>query len=101
MAAFFWRFRGEPYQVSECLRRALHYSPQHQKDIALISLANILHRGRYSLEAAVVVHAALDINKDLNVNHFTLGNIYAVSLSYHGNIYAVSQLPWQHLRRKS
>ena len=46
--------------------------------MALISLANVLHRARYSNEAAVVVHAALDVSKELNVNHFTLGNIYAV-----------------------
>ena len=51
-----------------------------QKDVALISLANILHRAHYSNEAAIVVHAALDVSKELNVNHFTLGNIYAVSL---------------------
>lgn len=51
-----------------------------QKDVALISLANILHRARYSSEAAIVVQAALDVSKELNVNHFTLGNIYAVSI---------------------
>ena len=49
------------------------------KDVALISLANVLHRAHYSNEAAVVVHAAIDVSKELNVNHFTLGNIYAVS----------------------
>ena len=51
-----------------------------QKDVALISLANVLHRAHYSHEAAVVVHAALDVSRELNVNHFTLGNIYAVSI---------------------
>ena len=55
-----------------------------QKDVALISLANVLHRARYSNEAAVVVHAALDVSKELNVNHFTLGNIYAVSFNSYG-----------------
>jgi len=49
-----------------------------QKDVALISLANVLHRAQKSNEAAIVVHAALDVSKELNVNHFTLGNIYAV-----------------------
>ena len=49
------------------------------KDVALISLANVLHRAHYSNEAAVVVHAAIDVSKELNVNHFTLGNIDAVS----------------------
>lgn len=52
-----------------------------QKDVALISLANVLHRAQNSNEAAIVVHAALDVSKELNVNHFTLGNIYAVSSS--------------------
>ena len=51
-----------------------------QKDVALISLANVLHRSRYSNEAAIVVHAALEVSRELNVNHFTLGNIYAVSV---------------------
>ena len=51
-----------------------------QKDVALVSLANVLHRSHYSNEAAIVMHAALDVSHDLNVNHFTLGNIYAVSI---------------------
>ena len=59
--------------------------------MALISLANVLHRAHYSTEAAVVVHAALEVSRELNVNHFTLGNIYAVSrYSY---IYSSSCLP--------
>ncbi len=57
------------------------------KDVALISLANVLHRARFSNEAAVVVHAALDVSKELNVNHFTLGNIYAVSASKRGFLF--------------
>ncbi|XP_041366225.1 tetratricopeptide repeat protein 17-like isoform X2 [Gigantopelta aegis] len=86
MAAFYWRIKGEPYQAIECVRRALHYSPRYQKDVALISLANILHRARYSNEAAIVVHAALDVSKELNVNHFTLGNIYAVLGEYNKSV---------------
>lgn len=60
----------------------LEISFRMHKDVALISLANVLHRARYSNEAAIVVHAALDVSKELNVNHFTLGNIYAVSTMY-------------------
>ncbi|KAK3103819.1 hypothetical protein FSP39_022148 [Pinctada imbricata] len=86
MAAFFWRIKGDPYRTIECVRRALHYSPRNQKDVALISLANVLHRARYSNEAAVVVHAALDVSKELNVNHFTLGNIYAVMAEYNKSV---------------
>lgn len=86
MAAFFWRIKGDPYLTIECLRRALHYSPRMHKDVALISLANVLHRARYSNEAAIVVHAALDVSKELNVNHFTLGNIYAVMAEYNKSV---------------
>ncbi|KAK2174533.1 hypothetical protein NP493_797g01042 [Ridgeia piscesae] len=77
MAAFYWRIKGDPYHVIECVRRALHFSPRWQKDVALVSLANVLHRSHFSNEAAIVMHAALDVSHDLNVNHFTLGNIYA------------------------
>ena len=86
MASFYWRIKGEPYHVLECLRRALHFSPRMQKDVALISLANVLHRTRYSNEAAIVVHAALDVSKELNVNHFTLGNVYAVLAEYNKSV---------------
>ncbi|XP_076450500.1 tetratricopeptide repeat protein 17-like isoform X3 [Babylonia areolata] len=86
MAAFYWRIKGEPFEAIECIRRALHYSPRHQKDVALISLANILHRARYSNEAAILVHSALDLSRELNVNHFTLGNIYAVLGEYNKSI---------------
>jgi tetratricopeptide (TPR) repeat protein len=86
MAAFYWRIKGDPYHVIECLRRALHFSPRLHKDVALISLANVLHRSRYSNEAAIVVHAALEVSRELNVNHFTLGNIYAVLAEYNKSV---------------
>jgi len=56
--------------VFECYRQ--------QKDVALVSLSNILHQVHYSNEAAIVIHAAVDVSRELNVNYFTLGNIYAV-----------------------
>ncbi|CAD5117844.1 DgyrCDS6590 [Dimorphilus gyrociliatus] len=86
MAAFYWRIKGNAFNVVECLRRALHFSPRQHKDVALISLANILHRAKRSKEAAVLLHAAIDINSDLNVNHFTLGNIYAVLGDYNKSV---------------
>lgn len=86
MAAFYWRIKGNPYHAVECIRRALHHSPRLQKDVALISLANIMHRARFSNEAAILVHAALEVSKELNVNHFTLGNIYAVLGEYNKSI---------------
>lgn len=48
------------------------------RDIAYVSLGNILHRSKYSHEAAIVLEASIDLSSNLNVNHFTLGNVYAV-----------------------
>ena len=51
---------GNSYESIECLRRSLHFSPRKHADVALLNLANVLHRGRFSSEAAIVLHAALD-----------------------------------------
>lgn len=86
MAAYFWRVRGDATNAIECVRRALHYSPREHKDIALISLGNILHHSHLSEEAAIVVHAGVDIAPDNAICHFTLGNIYAVLSDYNKSI---------------
>lgn len=57
---------------------ALRISRQ-QKDVALVNMANILHRAHFSADAAILAHAALDLTSDLFTSHYTLGNIYAVS----------------------
>lgn len=75
-AAIYWRIVGHSYNAVECLRRALHYSPREHKDLALVSLANVLHRSRYSLDAAILMHAALESTSDFDIVYFTLGNIY-------------------------
>lgn len=76
LAAIYWRVAGYSYNGVECLRRALHYSPREHKDLALVSLANILHRSKYSLDAAILMHAALETTSDYDIVYFTLGNIY-------------------------
>ncbi len=52
---------------------------RQQKDVALVNMANILHRAHFSADAAILAHAALDLTSDLFTSHYTLGNIYAVS----------------------
>ena len=52
---------------------------RQQKDIALASMANVLHRAKYSLDAAILMHAALETSNELDIAYFSLGNIYAVS----------------------
>ncbi|KAI5936353.1 tetratricopeptide repeat protein 17 isoform X4 [Manis javanica] len=85
MASFYWRIKNEPYQVVECAMRALHFSSRRNKDIALVNLANILHRAHFSADAAVVVHAALD-DSDFFTSYYTLGNIYAMLGEYNHSV---------------
>ncbi|XP_034536247.1 tetratricopeptide repeat protein 17 [Notolabrus celidotus] len=79
MASFYWRMKNEPQRAVDCVVRALHFSPRQQKDVALVNMANILHRAHFSADAAILAHAALDLTSDLFTSHYTLGNIYAVS----------------------
>lgn len=82
MAAYYWRIHGDAAGAIECVRRALHFSPREFKDVTLINLGNILHLSHMSEEAAIVVHAAVDIAPNNAICHFTLGNIYAVLADY-------------------
>ncbi|GIY63194.1 tetratricopeptide repeat protein 17, partial [Caerostris extrusa] len=82
MAAYYWRIQGNATNAIECVRRALHYSPREFKDISLINLGNILHLSHLPEEAAIVVHAAVDVAPTNAICHFTLGNIYAVLADY-------------------
>ena len=59
---------------------------RNHKDLALVSLANILHQSKYSLDAAILMHAALEITNDYDIVYFTLGNIYGVRFSIFCNL---------------
>uniref|UniRef100_A0A6I8NVZ2 Tetratricopeptide repeat protein 17 n=1 Tax=Ornithorhynchus anatinus TaxID=9258 RepID=A0A6I8NVZ2_ORNAN len=85
MASFYWRIKNEPYQVVECAMRALHFSSRHNKDVALVNLANVLHRAHFSADAAIVIHAALD-ESDFFTSYYTLGNIYAMLGEYNHSV---------------
>lgn len=54
------------------------FTRRQQKDVALVNMANVLHRAHFSADAAILAHAALDLTSDLFTSHYTLGNIYAV-----------------------
>nr|XP_015193805.1 PREDICTED: tetratricopeptide repeat protein 17 isoform X1 [Lepisosteus oculatus]XP_015193806.1 PREDICTED: tetratricopeptide repeat protein 17 isoform X1 [Lepisosteus oculatus] len=106
LAAFYWRMKNEPQQVVECAVRALHFSPRQHKDIALVNMANVLHRAHFSADAAILVHAALDMTSDFLTSHYTLGNIYAMLGEYNHSVlcydHALQAKPGfeQALRRK-
>ncbi|XP_075423349.1 tetratricopeptide repeat protein 17 isoform X3 [Ascaphus truei] len=86
MAAFYWRIKNEPYHVVECAMRALHFSSRPNKDVALVNMANVLHRAHFSADAAILVHAALDVSSDFLTSHYTLGNIYAMLGEYNHSV---------------
>ncbi|XP_047436087.1 tetratricopeptide repeat protein 17 [Mugil cephalus] len=91
MASFYWRMKNEPQRAVDCVVRALHFSPRQHKDIALVNMANILHRAHFSADAAILAHAALDLTSDLFTSHYTLGNIYAMLGEYNHSVLCYEQ----------
>uniref|UniRef100_A0A3B4EZ55 Tetratricopeptide repeat domain 17 n=1 Tax=Pundamilia nyererei TaxID=303518 RepID=A0A3B4EZ55_9CICH len=91
MASFYWRMKNEPQKAVDCVVRALHFSPRQHKDIALVNMANILHRAHFSADAAILAHAALDLTSDLFTSHYTLGNIYAMLGEYNHSVLCYEQ----------
>uniref|UniRef100_A0A8C6Q537 Tetratricopeptide repeat domain 17 n=1 Tax=Nothobranchius furzeri TaxID=105023 RepID=A0A8C6Q537_NOTFU len=91
MASFYWRMKNEPQKALDCVMRALHFSPRQHKDVALINMANILHRAHFSADAAILAHAALDLTSDLFTSHYTLGNIYAMLGEYNHSVLCYEQ----------
>ena len=61
LIGFFMFFPGNPKHSIECLRRALHYSPNIVKDVGYIALANVFHRHGYVKEAVIAARASLDV----------------------------------------
>ncbi|XP_066510561.1 tetratricopeptide repeat protein 17-like [Hoplias malabaricus] len=91
LASFYWRMKNEPRRAVDCVIRALHFSPRQHKDVALVNMANILHRAHFSADAAILAHAALDISTDLLISHYTLGNIYAMLGEYNHSVLCYEQ----------
>ncbi|CAI8054896.1 Tetratricopeptide repeat protein 17 [Geodia barretti] len=76
VASLYWRVSGNPKHSIECLRRALHYSPNIVKDVGYIALANVFHRHGYVKEAVIAARASLDVLEKSPVGHYTVAGIY-------------------------
>ncbi|KYM81213.1 Tetratricopeptide repeat protein 17 [Atta colombica] len=76
LASIYWRIRGDAYNALECSRRAIVCASRQYRDIPLLTTAGILHAARYSGEAAIVLHAAIDYNPIESHHHLALGHIY-------------------------
>jgi len=75
-AGLYWRVKGRASEAVSCLRHSLYHAPRNMKDIPLVSLANILHRGGLYNNALIVTNMALEISPKFVVTHFTMANIY-------------------------
>ncbi|KAJ8252638.1 hypothetical protein COCON_G00219500 [Conger conger] len=91
LGSFYWRMKNQPKKAVDCAVRALHFSPRQHKDVALVNMANVLHRAHFSADAAVLAHAALDLTSDLLTSHYTLGNIYAMLGEYNHSVLCYEQ----------
>ncbi|XP_025159816.1 tetratricopeptide repeat protein 17 isoform X3 [Harpegnathos saltator] len=76
LASLYWRIKGNAYNALECSRRAIVHAPRQYRDIPLLTTAGILHAARYSGEAAIVLHMAIDYNPLESYHHLALGHVY-------------------------
>jgi tetratricopeptide (TPR) repeat protein len=75
IAALYWRVEGNATQSIECLRRAFFHSGSGQKDVALVSIANVLHLSGHTVDAVTIMQMAIQVAPKMALNHFTLANI--------------------------
>lgn len=77
IAGLYWRVKGDANRAIECLRVAVHSAPKHSKDVALLSIANVLHRAGFLNDAIVAASYSMDLSPGLVVGHFNMANLYA------------------------
>jgi tetratricopeptide (TPR) repeat protein len=74
-AALYWRVEGNATQALECLRRAFYHSGSSQKDVSLVSIANVLHLSGHTIDAVTAMQMAIQVAPKMAINHFTMANI--------------------------
>lgn len=83
LAGLYWRIRGDTNGALNCLLAAYHLAPNASKDVALVGVANILHKMGLVEEALTVTKRALELGPRTTIVHFTLANLYAVRKDWH------------------
>ncbi|GLH04929.1 Uncharacterized protein GBIM_10584 [Gryllus bimaculatus] len=86
LAAVYWRIRGNAPNAVECARRAVHFAPRQYKDLALLTLGGLLQQAKALVEAALVLHAAVDHAPHVPQNHLALGTVYAILGDYNRSV---------------
>nr|CAD7590240.1 unnamed protein product [Timema genevievae] len=75
-AALYWRVVGRANHAISCLRQALRYVPDADRDIPLVNLASLLHRAGLYNDALRVAVTAVNHAPNSGITYFTVGNIY-------------------------
>nr|CAD7201096.1 unnamed protein product [Timema douglasi] len=75
-AALYWRVVGRANHAISCLRQALRYVPDADRDIPLVNLASLLHRAGLYNDALTVAVTAVNHAPNSGITYFTVGNIY-------------------------
>ncbi|GJQ65171.1 hypothetical protein Trydic_g7312 [Trypoxylus dichotomus] len=86
LGAMYWRIEGNGLRAIECIRRALYYVPYEYRDIPLLTLAGIFHVTKYSKEAALILHAAIDHAPYEPMNYLALGHVYTMLSDYNRSV---------------
>ncbi|CAG5102000.1 Similar to ttc17: Tetratricopeptide repeat protein 17 (Danio rerio) [Cotesia congregata] len=86
LAAIYWRVKGDAFNALECARRAIVTAPRQYRDIPLLTTGGILHAAKYSAEAAIVLHAAIDYAPTQSHQHLALGHVYAILGDYNRSL---------------
>ena len=80
MVSFILKFESSFHPLPPLsLSLSLSLSLRHAADVAYLNLANVLHRSRMSSDAVIPLKMAIEISPDINILHYTLGNVYVVS----------------------
>lgn len=82
LAALYWRIVGVPQRSIECLRLAIHMCPRVHKDVGLVGLANVMRKIGRLEDALKAGQAALDVNFDEPVTHYTLAIVLSSLSDY-------------------
>ncbi|XP_041972870.1 tetratricopeptide repeat protein 17 [Aricia agestis] len=91
MAVIYWRMKGNAPKAMECARRAVHYVPRSNKDLALLNMGNIFHQSKRSEDAIVILSAAIDHNPQNYMGHFSLATAYAITGNYNLSLHHFNQ----------
>lgn len=87
LATLYWRVKGNSSEAVKCALVSYSFAPERAKDIALLSMVDILHRSNRIDEAVVVLDKALDTDTPLVATHFVAANLLASQVCFYNHVF--------------